>query len=824
MTETEVERLVVRLVGDNQHLINTFRKTEAVTDRFVRNVGRKMQRIGAVMTAAFTLPTLAAGGASIKLATDFQTSMTKIETLVGLTGEQVDQMRVQIRALSDETGKSSLELSEALFVVTSAGARGAEAMSILERSTKASAIGLGETADIARAVTSVMTAYADENMTAAQATDQFLAVVREGNLEAAQLAPSIGRVIGLASQLGVSFAEVGGSIATFTRLGVTSNEAVTGLRGILNAVIKPTDQTREALAMLGMTTGDLRKQISDRGLAGTLVELLQKFEGNDEALSMLIPSVEALSAVLGTAGAQGEDYVKIVDSIANANGLVDDGFKRTAEDSGFKFWQTVEQIKNVMKDIGNTILPAINPILQGVQAVVQWFSKLPAPIVKVVGVMAALAAAIGPVLFVIGGMIALAPAIIAGVGGAFAAVGSIIAAVSGPVLAVGAYVGMVTALFVNYMGGLDALFTKIGQTVAGVVEFIRPLFMQIWNVVSTVFGQIWGITQKVFNYMMDQFIAVHKSAFGFVIPALRFIRDMMIGVLISAEFAFGNIERIIQTVFVNAAYATVNFFEVWKYRLTVQVPAYFNWLLENWKNILTDMFNFGKMTFLNLGTNIGSIFSNIGKIIKGEIGVSELWKPLTEGFESALTELPKIPEREIGGLEMSLGIAANAANNALQKDFAEFRDKRLEELFPLDKLEPKLLKDAEDAGTTIENSIKNGIEKAKPAIEESALGSALGDRQAVDIASAEAFARVFEYRLNKPQFQKGQINNAGDVQAKLNAAAQSQGIQAQDKSMADTAKGIDDANGHLKTMTDLLRQNLNNNGVPIVPANLGGLA
>lgn len=823
MTETEIERLVVRLVGDNRQLINTFNRTEAVTDRFVKNIGMKLQRVGTIMTAAFTLPALAAGTAAVKMASDFQTSMTKIETLVGITREEVDGMKVQIRELSDQTGRSSLELSEALFVVTSAGARGAEAMDILERSSKASAIGLGETADIARAVTSVMTAYADENMTAAQATDQFLAVVRAGNLEASSLAPSIGRVIGLASQLDVSFSEVGASIATFTKLGVSAEESVTGLRGILNAIIKPTDQTREALAILGMTTADLKKEISENGLSKTLVRLLKDYEGNDEALSKLIPSVEALSAALGTAGAQGKSYIQTAEDIANANGLVDSGFKRTAEDSGFQFWQTVTQIKNVMKDIGDIILPALTPIMQGVQKVVYWFSRLPKPIVQTIGVITALVAAIGPLLFVIGGMIALAPAIIAGVGGAFAAVGSIIASISMPLVAIAAYVGTVTALFVNYMGGIEALFSKIGQTLSSIFEFVRPLLMQFWNLFSTVFGQIWGLVQTVFNYMMDQFIAFHKSTFSWVIPALTFIRDMLIGLMISAEFVFMNIGRIVETVFLNLAYSTVNFFEVWKYRLTVELPAYFGWLLENWRNILTDMLNFGKMTFLNLGKNVGSIFSNMGQIIKGEIGVADLWTPLTEGFKSALTELPEIPERELGSLEIALGTAASVANNTLQQEFAEFRDKRLNELFPLDELNPTLLKDAEDAGSTIEDSIKNGIDKAKPSLDESALGSALGDRQAVDIASAEAFARVFEYRMNKPQFAAGQLNSAADVQAKLEAE-QNPNIQKQDQAQQKTADGVAQSNQYLKRLVDLTLQGVNTgSGVPIAPANLGGL-
>ena len=140
----------------------------------------------------------------------------------------------------------------ALFTVTSAGLRGAEAMEVLEMAAKGSAIGMGDTKEIARAVTAVMQAYGPETMSAAKAMDVLTATVREGNLEASELAPVLGRVVGLAAQMGVGFDQVGASIATFTRLGVDSAEAVTGLRGFLSGIIKPTNEGAEALASMGI--------------------------------------------------------------------------------------------------------------------------------------------------------------------------------------------------------------------------------------------------------------------------------------------------------------------------------------------------------------------------------------------------------------------------------------------------------------------------------------------------------------------------------------------------------------------------------------------
>ena len=216
------------------------------------------------------------------MATDLEGSFSKIENLVGITGKALDDFKTSVRNVSSETGKSQQELSEAIFTISSAGLRGAAATEVLERSAKASAIGLGDTQQIAQALTGVMQAYGKSGMTAAQATDTLTAIVREGNLEAEALAPTLGRVVGIASQLGVSFEEVGANIATFTRLGVPAEEAVVGLRGIMASFLKPTADAKNALATLGMTAEDLRNQVSEDGLQATLTHLMTAFEGNDE--------------------------------------------------------------------------------------------------------------------------------------------------------------------------------------------------------------------------------------------------------------------------------------------------------------------------------------------------------------------------------------------------------------------------------------------------------------------------------------------------------------------------------------------------------------
>lgn len=368
-------------------------------------MGRAMQTTGRNLTRNLTLPILGAGLASTKLAVDFDESMTKIETLVGVASNVVKGFREDVLSLAGRTGRAPEELADALFTVTSAGLRGAKAMEVLEMAAKGAAIGMGDAKPIANAVTSVMQAWGPETMSAAKAMDILTATVREGNLEASELAGSLGPVISIASQLGVSFEEVGANIATFTRLGVDSAESVTALKGVLNGLLKPTKEGADALAKVGTSYAQLRKEVTEKGLHKVLIKLVKTFEGNEEALSDVIPNVRALSGVLGTAGRQSEEYTRIMDSMANSMGVTNEAFEKTAKSGAFQIKEALNEIRTIGTEIGSILLPVVADLAKSVKALFERFSGLSKETQTNIVKMALLAAAAGPVVLVVGNLI-----------------------------------------------------------------------------------------------------------------------------------------------------------------------------------------------------------------------------------------------------------------------------------------------------------------------------------------------------------------------------------------------------------------------------------
>ena len=445
----------------------------------LKKFGASAKRIGGNITRNVTLPFAAAGAAGVKMATDLETSFSKIENLVGITGKALDDFKNSVKGVSAATGQSQQALSEALFTVASAGLRGAEATEVLERSAKASAIGLGDTQQIAQALTGVLQAYSKEGLTAAEATDTLTAIVREGNLEAESLAPTLGRIVGIGSQLGISFQELGANIATFTRLGVPAEEAVVGLRGVMTSFLKPTQDAEKALATIGLTSEDLRNKVGEEGLQSTLAFLTESFKGNDEALVSVFGNVRALSTVLGTAGAQGEAYANVLNNISNSTGIVDEGFKNVSQTSGFKFQQTLNSLRNAGIELGAALLPLVTKIANFLTRAINGFRDLSTETKTIILTLTAVLAASGPIMTAIGFIATAIPMIIS-------PVGLIIAGIVAATFAVIKFWDVIRPVLVKTINFFIDLYNE-NMAFRGAINLVILSFKNFWTIGSAIF-------------------------------------------------------------------------------------------------------------------------------------------------------------------------------------------------------------------------------------------------------------------------------------------------------------------------------------------------
>jgi TP901 family phage tail tape measure protein len=371
----------------------------------MKRTSKTMGAIGSTMTRSVTLPLAGIAVASIKTATDFESSMTRIQSLVGFSAEAVGEMNDAVLEMAGRTATAPKQLADALFFATSAGLDAKNALEAVEQAARASAIGLGDTQTIVDLTTSAMNAYGAENLDAAAATDALTMAVRLGKLEPAQLAGAMGSVLPIASAMGIEFHEIGAAFAAMSRTGTDAATASTQFRGILSGLLKPSKEASDALASIGLSTDDVHKSLREDGFLATLEMLIEGLGGNATAAANVFGNVRALSGVMDLLGSNADATREVFDGMANSLGVTDEAFAIASETAEFQFKQALADLQSTMITLGNILLPIATDIAKAFAGLVSRFSELGEGTQKAIVVFGGLLAVAGPVLIITGKMI-----------------------------------------------------------------------------------------------------------------------------------------------------------------------------------------------------------------------------------------------------------------------------------------------------------------------------------------------------------------------------------------------------------------------------------
>ena len=360
--------------------------------------GRQTQKLGKSITRNFSVPFALAGGAAVKMAADFDTSLTKIRTLVGASESQVNEFRESVLELSGTTAQAPKDLADGLFFLTSAGLKGANAMETLEQVSKGVAIGLGEQTDLAKVAGAAQNAYGQDVLSASDALDVFGKMVKTGMFESSELAKVLGKEAGFAASLGISFEELGAFISTYTRTTGDATSATVGISGVMMAFTKQTDKGEQALAGINMTYASLKQMLGEQGLQKTLIHLRDRFAEENIELSEFFSKSQSLKGVINVLGSQTGEYVNILDDLKKSTGFVNDGFAIVEETVGFKLQKAFNEFKLAMMDLGVALLPVANKVIDFVTKLTSAFKSLSPQAKQSIATIAAGFAVSGPLM------------------------------------------------------------------------------------------------------------------------------------------------------------------------------------------------------------------------------------------------------------------------------------------------------------------------------------------------------------------------------------------------------------------------------------------
>lgn len=672
MAKSKTYELMVKIAGKTDSSLKnacmTADKNLAALGNTAKSAGKVVA--GAAVAAATAVGTL--GVAAVKAAAEYETQLANVSTL--LTGTEAEiaartaEIGNEILDVSNRTGVATENLTDGMYQVISAFGDSADAAKILETAAKSAAAGNATTTDSVNLLSAVTKGYGDTSAEAVQkAADLSFATVRLGQTSFPELAASMGKVIPLASTLGVEQEQLFGAMATLTGVTGSTAEVVTQLKATMQGFLSPSKNMTAALESLGYESG--QALLESEGLQGAL-EALKGAVNNDElAFAGLFSSVEAQTAVLAMAGNQSENLASKTAEMYEATGAANAAFEKQTDTLAYDIQMIKNLGANFLTQLGTNILPYVRElaeaalplvttaleragdyvtgtIIPAAKTAVGWVKEnkdMILTLAKAAGVAVATFKTLQTAGRAVSAFKSLNTIFSAGVknGGAF---GTVIKLLGGKFTVIIAVVAAVAAAFMVLWNRSE----KFRTAVMGIWQQVQPLLQAMGNMVTMVGTALAPVLSNLANTVLagleTAFVALSpyiQSVIGILTNLIEFVTNVFSG---NWSAAWQNIVNIFGNVFgmiVNLAKVPIN-----------AVISAINWVLSKINSISVTIPDWvpgvgGKTLGLNIPTipalAAGGVATAPTLAMIGEGGEPEAVLPLSK-LAALLDEWSKKPK------------------------------------------------------------------------------------------------------------------------------------------------------------------------------------
>lgn len=340
--------------------------------QYMANVGNQIEKFGKATSKAgtflnqhVTAPLLAAGGASVKFATDVENSAAKVSTIADENVVSFDKMQDSARKTSDVTGKAWSEINESIYQYISATGDSVGATESAETAVKSAIGGFTDTATAVDGLTTVMNAYGLKGPEAMQkVADMMLETQNVGKTTFGEMAQYIGQVASVASSANIPMEELFGAIATLTSRGVKTATAVEGLRAAISNIVKPSEKATKLAESLGLEWN--AAALESKGLQGVMsdvatslsnvapkyAELVKENDAYTTQLNRNVAKIKDNEKAIADLTAQNVNLKKSMDEAKSSQGKQSAEYKSYSEALQNNV-QKINELKNANKGLNN---------------------------------------------------------------------------------------------------------------------------------------------------------------------------------------------------------------------------------------------------------------------------------------------------------------------------------------------------------------------------------------------------------------------------------------------------------------------------------------
>lgn len=402
-----------QIIDDTQRLklLETeLRNFGSVGAQQIANVGRKIQALGGKISAVGkklrVMSTIATVGliASAKMASDFEDQMAKVATIADTSVVSLEDLSNGVLDISNATGKSSADLSEAMYQALSASIDTGDALEFVNQSAKLAKAGFLETSEAVDVLTTIINAYGYSAKDATEIGNMLVQTQNRGKTTVQQLAGSLGQVIPTASALNIDLANLNTAYVILTKQGINTANSTTYLNGMFNELSKSNTKVAKIIKeRTGKTFGELMRE--GKSLGDVMAILNESVGGNSEQFLNLWSNTRAGKGALALVNGGVKEFNSQLGDMRNSAGNVD-GALSALDTTGARARKALNTLKNTAIKFGQTLLemlaPTIEKLRNGVEKLSKWFSRLSDGQKKLVARFVTLLAVASPILRIVG--------------------------------------------------------------------------------------------------------------------------------------------------------------------------------------------------------------------------------------------------------------------------------------------------------------------------------------------------------------------------------------------------------------------------------------
>jgi TP901 family phage tail tape measure protein len=319
----------------------------------VQQQAQSFNKIGLMATGA-SAAMVSGLAAATRVSASFEQQLAQVSTMLDdTTMKYLPEYSKQLRSLSVDFAEGTGTLSKGLYDILSASVDAGKAVDVLRASVVAAKAGLTDTGIAADAITTILNSYQLNAEQAGDVSDWLFAIVKRGKTTFAELAPSIGKIASTAAIAKVSLEELGAMVATLTRAGIRTDEAMTSVNGVLRTFMNATTEAQQAAREYGFELNTAT--IGTEGLMGVMKRL------NDltaDQLAVIFPNIRGLKGI-AAAMQNVEGYAKDLEIMYDRSGVAAEAFAQNTDTVEFALGQIRQALLDMVRDLGDPFIPKI---------------------------------------------------------------------------------------------------------------------------------------------------------------------------------------------------------------------------------------------------------------------------------------------------------------------------------------------------------------------------------------------------------------------------------------------------------------------------------